>query len=290
MKNKKCYTCKKEKSVSEFSKCSKHKDGLTSNCKSCVRIYNANYRKKNHKELLRKKREYFHSPEGQATRAAYREVNLEKIYAAHKEWEANNVEYRKAYWKVQSKKYRKANKEQITAKKKEYYDANREELIKKSRKWVESNPAQAKETQRKNYKKTKKERKAYSQLPEVIERRNKRRKEIYHNDPARRLITSYRNGIRRGFKQIINGKKDIASLACLGCSWEEFLDHIESQFYNRQKTGEKMTFDNHSVEGWHLDHVIPISRVKTKEDIIMLSHYTNLQPLWAEDNHRKNDT
>ena len=42
-----------------------------------------------------------------------------------------------------------------------------------------------------------------------------------------------------------------------------------------------MTFDNHGLYGWHIDHIIPLSTAKT-EEAIKLCHYTNLQPLWAE--------
>ena len=31
--------------------------------------------------------------------------------------------------------------------------------------------------------------------------------------------------------------------------------------------------------GWDIDHIIPISIAKTEEDVMKLSHYTNLQPL-----------
>ena len=70
-------------------------------------------------------------------------------------------------------------------------------------------------------------------------------------------------------------------------NWEEYAKHLSKQFYNHPKTGEKMTFDNHGLHGWHLDHIIPLSTAKTEEDIIKLCHYTNLQPLWAEENLSK---
>ena len=46
-----------------------------------------------------------------------------------------------------------------------------------------------------------------------------------------------------------------------------------------------MSWDNR-IE-WHLDHIIPISLATTEEEIIKLNHYTNFQPLWAEENIRK---
>ena len=66
----------------------------------------------------------------------------------------------------------------------------------------------------------------------------------------------------------------------LGCSKEDLIRHIESKFV------EGMSWDNMRL--WHIDHIVPLTSAKTIEDIYKLNHYTNLQPLWAEDNLRKN--
>ena len=42
-----------------------------------------------------------------------------------------------------------------------------------------------------------------------------------------------------------------------------------------------MTWDNWAMDGWHIDHIKPLSLATTYDEIIQLNHYTNLQPLWA---------
>ena len=59
------------------------------------------------------------------------------------------------------------------------------------------------------------------------------------------------------------------------------MKHIESQFEPW------MTWDNHGE--WHIDHIIPLASATTKEEIKKLCHYTNLQPLLAEENLSKGD-
>jgi hypothetical protein len=48
-----------------------------------------------------------------------------------------------------------------------------------------------------------------------------------------------------------------------------------------------MTWNNYSHDGWHIDHIVPLSSAKTEEDVIKLCHYSNLQPLWSIDNYKK---
>jgi 5-methylcytosine-specific restriction endonuclease McrA len=48
-----------------------------------------------------------------------------------------------------------------------------------------------------------------------------------------------------------------------------------------------MSWDNHGVEGWHVDHIIPLASAQSLSELENLFHYTNLQPLWAEENRIK---
>lgn len=72
-------------------------------------------------------------------------------------------------------------------------------------------------------------------------------------------------------------------LDLIGCSYLQFKAHIESLF----KDG--MTWNNWSLRGWHLDHIIPCALfdLTDKEQQRQCFHYTNLQPLWAKDNLSK---
>ena len=36
--------------------------------------------------------------------------------------------------------------------------------------------------------------------------------------------------------------------------------------------------------GWDIDHIIPLSSAKTEEEMILLNHYSNLQPLCSKIN------
>jgi len=99
-------------------------------------------------------------------------------------------------------------------------------------------------------------------------------------DSLFKLKHNIRGLIRMSFKNIGHNKKS-KTFEILGCTSQEFYEHIESQFL------EGMNWDNRKL--WHIDHIIPISLAKTEEDVIKLNHYTNLRPLWAIDNIRKSN-
>jgi hypothetical protein len=68
-----------------------------------------------------------------------------------------------------------------------------------------------------------------------------------------------------------------------GCSVDQLRNHLESQFQ------EGMTWENHGVHGWHIDHIVPCAafNLTNKEDRLKCFHYSNLRPLWAQENWSK---
>jgi hypothetical protein len=71
----------------------------------------------------------------------------------------------------------------------------------------------------------------------------------------------------------------------IGCSSEELRAHLEHKFENG------MNWDNygHGKGKWNVDHVRPLDSfdLTDPEQQKLAFHYTNLQPLWFEDNMRK---
>jgi len=92
-------------------------------------------------------------------------------------------------------------------------------------------------------------------------------------------------GLRSRVNRAIKGKyKSGSAVDQLGCSIDEFKLYIESKFLSG------MTWDNWSRSGWHLDHIKPLVQfdLSNPEEFRAAAHYTNMQPLWAEVNLRKN--
>jgi hypothetical protein len=73
----------------------------------------------------------------------------------------------------------------------------------------------------------------------------------------------------------------------IGCSGKELKAHLESKF----QPG--MTWGNygHGNGKWVIDHIKPLALFNhlDKEDLKKASHYTNLQPLWYDQNEAKSD-
>jgi len=85
----------------------------------------------------------------------------------------------------------------------------------------------------------------------------------------------------RLYKAIKNNQKVGSAVKDAGCSVLELKTHLEKQF----QLG--MSWDNYGK--WHIDHIIPLSKFNlgNREEILVACHYTNLQPLWAEENLSK---
>jgi len=172
-----------------------------------------------------------------------------------KKYQLNN--YNKEYhqqWYLDNKE--KINKRSIEYNKQHYID-NKEQYNKRTKQWIEDN------------------RERFNELSNASQKR------LWREDPIYKMKRNIRNLIYSSFKRYKNKgwAKSDKTESMLGCSIDEFIEHLKSQF----KPG--MTIDNHGK--WEIDHIIPLSRASTKDEVIKLNHYTNLQPLWLTENRSK---
>ena len=107
-------------------------------------------------------------------------------------------------------------------------------------------------------------------------RRGKRKTIIKRNTT---LATKFRTLLYKTIKR----ERTTELVTPFGCTQNDLIWHIERQFQTDQG-GVSMTWRNHGW--WELNHIRPI-RLFGKDDIEQMleaNHWTNLMPLWAEDN------
>ena len=70
----------------------------------------------------------------------------------------------------------------------------------------------------------------------------------------------------------------------LGCTSQFFKDYIESKWESWMSWDNYGLYDGTLNYGWDLDHIVPISRANSEEELLRLNHYTNFQPLCSYTN------
>lgn len=162
----------------------------------------------------------------------------------------------------------------VTKKRLEYYKSEKYKIYSRSNKIVEYHAEYAKEYRKSQVFKN------YMQSEGFKKRSSAYTKERRRTDVAYKLSITLRSRFYRAIKKEY---KRSSVVELLGCSIPELKCHIEKQF----QTG--MTWDNHGLHGWHIDHIVPVTAFdfKDADELERCFHYTNLQPLWAVDNIKK---
>jgi hypothetical protein len=248
METKVCSRCESEKPVSEYYSDKNKKDGLCTMCKPCKKLGNKQSRDNNKEKLFEQKKKYREqNKEAIAEKSKLRyKNNKEKIAEYSKLYRENN----KDAIKERNKKYSAENSDKIMAR---YWD-NRDTNLENMKNWKKLNRERLSEYQRNYYK----ERKA---VDEIFKLRDNVRKTIY---------SAFK---RKGYG------KNTKTCEILGCSYEEFKEHIEAQFEDWMNWDNYGKYNGEPNYGWDLDHIRPSSLAESVEDIYMLNHYTNFQPL-----------
>lgn len=95
-----------------------------------------------------------------------------------------------------------------------------------------------------------------------------------------KIYSNIKNRIYKVFKEndikFTNSYEEI-----IGCNMERL------EVYIVNKLNSDMTINNYGE--WEVDHIFPVSKFDftNKENIFKCFHYTNLQPLWKDENRKK---
>ncbi len=190
-----------------------------------------------------------------------RDIARQKRRAAGQKWRAKNKERIRAYnakWREDARadpvKWEKLNQ-----------DARR-----RTREWTKKNPERSKDAIRR-WSKT-----ANGRAASAAKERRAR---------ATNPVVAIKHRLRARIALALKRKehKSASTEALLGCSFVDFKLHLESLFVGG------MSWDNRSE--WHIDHIRPCAsfNLLDPEQQRRCFHYTNMQPLWKQDNLSKGD-
>lgn len=163
-----------------------------------------------------------------------------------------------------SKEWHQKNKEKINKRHRERYQEDKEQILQRT--------------------------KAYALLHKEERKINHREYVKYKRrvDINTKLAELLRSRLRSAVK---NESKRGSAVADLMMSISNFKVYLEERFYSNPDTGEMMSWDNHGLKGWHIDHIVPLSffDLTDRAQFLKACHFSNLQPLWANENLIKSD-
>ena len=257
-----CTRCGVTKKTNDFQKRAASKDGLMSWCKECYSKWASNYYAKNGEKIRQKHKAYNSSERGK---------ELARARSRTKKAKDKRSEYAKTHKEQLKRKYREyyaANKEKIKEKNLRYQKLNKDKVSEWHKKYRETHKSQIAEYQK---------RYAKENRDKIRDRTNKR----LHHDDLFRVKEQTRNMVRYALRSK-GHLKTSSTQEILGCSLDDFFLHLKRTWENRY--GKPW-----SGEPFHIDHIIPLATAKTKDEVISLCHYTNLQMLTPSDNMEKHD-
>lgn len=194
-------------------------------------------------------------------------LNKEKILKQKSEYYSQNKEREQ----LRQSKWRKNNREYAKNKSKLYYRENKQKILEEKKDYYKDNKTHICDRIKSNYLKNKNT---------INKTRLKRHHVRVKIDMSYKLAKNIRTRIRNALKK---GHKPGSAIKDLECTVQELKLYLESKFLPG------MSWDNYSLHGWHIDHIVPLSsfNLEDPEQLKKACHYTNLQPLWAKDNLTK---
>jgi len=247
---KKCTKCKEEKGIDLFGKRKTGRDGINSVCKECARVAGL---ERSTLECAKEKEVVVIKTCSKCKLEQSPEV-FRKCSECRDGLQQPCKSCRKIYTdstkdvrKIKANKYYNENIDEIAEKSKIYRLKNKISILEAQYKWINNKLA---------------------------------------TDNFYKFKTNVRKLFYENFKNSGYRKKTKTD-RLLNCSFEEFKIHIESQFLSW------MSWDNFGNAcganpdyncSWDLDHIVPLSLATTEEEVYLLCHWSNFQPLCSRVN------
>lgn len=198
----------------------------------------------------------------------YVNKNKEKVKTKIKERYRKNIEQNR----YKQRKYREENREKVDNYNKKYYKEHKDYFSNHAKQYRKEHLEEIRENDRKWREENK----------EKVREFKKLESRARMNDPIERAKNRVRNLIRDSFERK-GRRKSQRTEEIIGCTIIELIEHLIK------------TYERNYNEEWewkylsevHIDHIIPLYEAKTKEDVIRLCHYSNLQLLKRFDNLSK---
>ena len=162
-----------------------------------------------------------------------------------------------------AKEYHQSHKQERTEYARLHYLANKEEILSKKREYFERNRDKINERQRE-----------YDRLHRGAKNQYWKRKQ--QEDSNIKIATNLRYRVHKAILRRSDSAQEL-----LGCVVAKAIEYLESLF--------ELGMSWETYGSWHIDHIKPLSLfdLSDPEQQRECFHYTNLQPLWAEDNYKK---
>lgn len=154
------------------------------------------------------------------------------------------------------KEYRKKDKDKKAEYQKKYRQENKEKIL---------------ETKRKYRKKNRKI---------IAEKKRKYHQKRTKTDELYNFKNRIRHLVWQSFKRRKFEKKNLV-VDIIGCTEKELKERLYKTFFDNYG------YEYDGKEDVHIDHIVPLAKADTEEEVKRLCHYTNLQLLKAKDNLQK---
>jgi len=217
-----------------------------------LKEYQRRYRKDHKQDLVKYFEKYYQDHKKQKNQYSkeYQFIHREQIAIERKGYRQDPE--RKKIAIAYAKKYAQDNKEKLAAQKKIYSEKNKVKIAEAKKEYREKNRGKINIT------------------------RNKKNKANINFRLAGNLRSRLLRAIKGNFK---NG----SAVRDLGCTIPALKFYLEGQFQDG------MTWNNWAIDGWHIDHKIPLTffDLTIREQLLQAVHYTNLQPMWGKENLTK---